>query len=477
MKRFTNVISEGRNRTSHDSVALMSHEIADYSKKMSRKLPEDVQKTLYLLQKYNILTREEVENIISANNSEMKNIASQLNIGLPEMQELKATIINLGNNKKLLPMYMSEREREEIIAGKLAMDDLTMDLDTEKGRTAVVKQYGQLVYKIVNQFLGKENLDKAELVSAGFEGLTKAINTYKKPVAKAEIGDEEERNEAETARRSSFKQYASYMIRFAILAEIYDNSRTIRMSYNDRKNAYAKGDTTNLTKSLDSVMGKGDEDYAQDHQASLGVNDKINADQQQVKWTKLFDTLGKHFSKRDVIVFLKYFGLGGEKQEKGKDIAKEFNMNPAMVTHIVTKKIIPFMKSNDELMDILSDLLDVYSESLMVNNMYKSSEEMYEMLLNDDVYLMLEEVNRWRNPNTLFEAIECASKNLSSKIVEFLDNDSDFVFDNYKSNIKLIKEFLSNIYPTESFIRKPDNYILEKLLELNTLNRKYKKIQ
>lgn len=474
MNHISDII-EGRNRTSLDSVSLLSHEIADYTKKMSKKLPEGVLKALYLIQKYNITDGATIDDIAAANISRIKQLAAELNIRVQDVQELKAVLADLGTNIKLLPMKMTKREREELEAGKLAMDDLTMDLDSERGRTAVVKQYGQLVYKIVNQFLGKENLDKAELVSAGFEGLTKAINTYKKPVQKSDMGNAEDAEEAETARSTSFKQYASYMIRYSILAEIYDNSRTIRMSYNDRRNAYAKGETTNLTKSLDSVVGRNDDDYAQDHQASLGTNDHINAQEQQKKWEMLFDELGKHFSKRDVIVFLKYFGLGGEKQEKGKDIAAEFNMTPAMVTHIVTKKIIPFMKSNEQLMDILSDLLDIYSESLMISNMYKTSEEMYEALLNDDVYLLLEECNRWRDPETLFDAVKTASANLGDGLMKFFENDLEYLNDNYKSNLKVIKDFLSNIYPTESFIRKPDELVLEKFSEITLLYQKYKK--
>lgn len=474
MKNFSNIIEEGRRRTSHDSVNLLSHEIADYSKKMSKKLPEDVVKALYLLQKYNITDGEAVDEIVASNNSRLKTLAEELNISYQDIQVLKTVLVELGNNIKLLPMKMTPREREELIAGRMAMDDLTMDLESEKGRTAVVKQYGPLVYKIANQFVGKENLDKAELISAGFEGLTNAINTYKKPIDDEEIEDKAEREEAEKAKRTSFKTWASYKIRWAILAEIYDNSRTIRMSYNDRRNAYAKGETTNLTQSLDGMRGKdGDEDGSmQDHIAGLATTDTMSATEQQKKWDKLFDELGKHFSKRDVVVFLKYFGLGGEKEEKGKDIAAEFNMTPAMVTHIVTKKIIPYLKSNEDLMDILSDLLNVRMESLMVSNMYKLSKDLYEALLSDDVYLMLEEILRWKNPEVLREAVEAAMENLSD-IEEFLNGGQDYIMENYKDNLKTIKEFLTNIYPTESFIRKPDEMVVERLTEIVNLWQKY----
>ena len=473
MNNFSNII-EGRNRTSLDSVNLLSHEIADYAKKMSKKLPQEVTNTIYLLQKYGITSGETVDEILVSNSGRLKTMAAELNITYQDIQDIKATLQKLGNNIKLLPMKMSEREREELIAGSKAMDDLTMDLETEKGRTAVIKQYGPLVYKIANQFIGKENLDKAELISVGFEGLTQAMNTYQKPIDKSELEDGAEREEAEEAKRTSFKTWASYKIRWAILGEIYDNSRTIRMSYNDRRNAYTKGETTNLTTSLDSMAGKdGEEGSMQDHIAGLATTDTLTASEQQKRWDKLFDELGKHFSKRDMVVFLKYFGLGGEKEEKGKDIAAEFNMTPAMVTHIVTKKILPYIKSNEDLLDIMSDLLAMRVESLMVNNMYKSGRELYEALLGDDVYLMLEEITRWRNPEVLFETVAHAMETLSGTITEFLKGDENFATNNYKDNLKEVKEFLTNLYPTESFIRKPDEYILERLLEIINLWHKY----
>ena len=473
MNNFSNII-EGRNRTSLDGVNLLSHEIADYAKKMSKKLPQEVTNTIYLLQKYGITSGETVDEILVSNSGRLKTMAAELNITYQDIQDIKATLQKLGNNIKLLPMKMSEREREELIAGRKAMDDLTMDLETEKGRSAVIKQYGPLVYKIANQFIGKENLDKAELISVGFEGLTQAMNTYQKPIDKSELEDDAEREEAEEAKRTSFKTWASYKIRWAILGEIYDNSRTIRMSYNDRRNAYTKGETTNLTTSLDSMAGKdGEEGSMQDHIAGLATTDTLTADEQQKRWDKLFDELGKHFSKRDMVVFLKYFGLGGEKEEKGKDIAAEFNMTPAMVTHIVTKKILPYIKSNEDLMDIMSDLLAMRVESLMVNNMYKSGKELYEALLGDDVYLMLEEITRWRNPEVLFETVAHAMEPLSGTITEFLKGDENFATNNYKDNLKEVKEFLTNLYPTESFIHKPDEYILERLLEIINLWHKY----
>lgn len=467
MRKLTDII-EGRQRTSLDSVNLMSHEIADYAKKMSKKLPESVSKTLYLLQKYNITDGAVVRELASSTGTQVKKMAASLNIKPNEAQELQTMLQNLGNDIKLLPMCMSEADRLDIEAGKKALDDMTMDLETERGRSAVVKQYGALVYKIANQFVGKENLDKAELVSAGFEGLTFAINNYKKPGTRKSNDPEEEAAEKE-AKSSSFKTYASYMIRNAILKEIYDNSRTIKASYYDRKIAKDKGETTNITKSLDGVMGKNDEDYAQDHQASLGTNDKAGEGKAEEQWDKLFKYLEKEFSQRDILVFLKYFGLGGHKQTKGKDIAAEFNMTPAMVTHIVTKRIIPYMKSNGNMMDILSDLLDIYSESLLVNNSYKSSQELYEMLLGDDVYLLLEEINRWRNPERLMEAISNVANEMGSIVYSILDETK---LDSKPT--KEIKEFLSNIYPTESFIRKSDNDVMERFLEIQTIYSKNK---
>lgn len=469
-------ILEGRNRTSHDSGNLLSHEISDYAKKMSRKLPDTVKKILFLINKNNITSRDTIEDIKTASTAEMSNIAKANNYNLQDVKDLHKMLIQAGDDIRMLPMFMSPAERAMIEAGKMAMSDLTMDLDSARGREAVAKQYAPLVYKIVNQFAGNENMDKAELTAAALEGLTMAMNTYKKPLKKTDIENEEDREGAEKARTSSFKSYASYMIRYQILAEIYSNSKTIKMSYYDRKQAQAKGESTNLTRSLDRVMSKGDEDYAQDHQAALGVEDKPLTNQDE-QWKKVFDELGKQFSKRDIVVFLKYFGLGGEKQEKGKDIAKEFGMTPAMVTYIVTKKIIPYMKSNKDMLDILSELLDTYNESLIVNSLYKSADEIREMLLSDDVYLLLEEINRWRTAaelsRSLYDAMQMMEENDYEPIFELFDHDYAYIDQNYRKNLKGIKEFLGLMYPTESFARKTDLYILDKFMTIVNLVQKW----
>lgn len=466
-------ILEGRKRTSMSGASLLSHEIADYARRLQKKLPESVNKVLYLLQKYNIGSREEVETIRDARVTDLAELSTKYNITSQSVKELQTGIKALGSSINLLPMFMTDTQRREIEDGKLAMDDLTMDLTTERGRQAVVKQYAPLVYKIVGQFIGKENLDKAELISAGMEGLTFAMNNYRKPTPKSEIDNEEEREEVEEARTSSFKSYAAYMIRFKILEDIYANSRTIRMSYNDRKNAKSRGETTYLTQSIDKNADG--EDNNIDHNDALSTTDTKRPEEES-RWKELFAALEKEFPKRDILVFLKYFGLDGEKQEKGKDIAKEFNLTPAMVTYIVTKKIIPFMKKDPGMMDILSELIDMYSESLICNCQYKSAQEIHEMFLADDVYLMLEEVNKWRNKEAFNIAYENAKEQTQGHSIDTLCSKSnEEIEESFRTNAKLIKEFLSTLYPTESFTRKSDMYVVERFEEVATIYKNFNK--
>ena len=79
MNNFSNII-EGRNRTSLDGVNLLSHEIADYTKKMSKKLPQEVTNTIYLLQKYGITSGETVDEILVSNSGRLKTMATELKI-------------------------------------------------------------------------------------------------------------------------------------------------------------------------------------------------------------------------------------------------------------------------------------------------------------------------------------------------------------------------------------------------------------
>ena len=469
MKKISEKIIENR-----DSFEILSKEIKDYTAKMSKVLPTDVQNVLYILNKYKIENKAVIEDIKSGKKSTFYNISNEYNIPLIELENLKKSLRDLKTNIKLLPQYQTKSEREQFILGKLAMNDLTLDLDSEKGRSAIAKQYAPLVFKIVQQFIGKSPLDKAELTSAGLEGLTYAMNTYRKSDNR-DLDDD-----GKKAKQLSFKQYACWSIRNNILKDINDNAYTVSLGqygYTKLKNTEEGLPTY---KYIDKKRDL-DVDYDVSYFPELFENDNNrfikNNDEIDVEFEKVINILYDQFPKRNVIIFLKYFGLGNYQHLRGNQIAKEFHIQLSVVNQVV-KEIINHLKQNSYTKELLYNIADLYNESLVVQLFQLEKQLIKEALLNDDIYLLLEDLTRWNNKQVFKTTI----KNICSKfsveeeffILKCLEKGFDFLDSNYKKNKSLIIWFLSDLYPTENFSKKTDVAILELMNELIEFNNKHK---
>ena len=104
-------------------------------------------------------------------------LQSFYNKGIPKDTSLKplyAAIGRLNKKNRLLeiPVFLSKEQFDGIIDKTINIDDILLDLSTEKGRSAVVEKYNPLVWKIARSFNGKSGLTLDELYSAGLEGLS-----------------------------------------------------------------------------------------------------------------------------------------------------------------------------------------------------------------------------------------------------------------------------------------------------------------
>lgn len=462
MKKFTEKIVERM-----DSFDIMSKEIKDYTEKMSKKLPIGVQNVLYILNKHGIENREVIDDIKSGRKTSVDKISGEYNISLSELEDLKKQLRDLKSNIRLLPQYQTKSERERFIIGQLAMDDLTMDLDSIKGREAVAKQYSPIVFKIVRQFVGKSPLDKSELLSAGMEGLTYAMNTFRKSDSK------ELDNEGKKAKSVSFKSYVSWSVRNKILTDINNNSHTVKLGqyYYDKLSKSEEG----LPSFMSIDKTRDNEDFDVDYFADLSTNDSGRKDE-DIKWEKIIKIISDKFSQRDVTIFLKSFGLGNYEKMRGNQIAKEFKITPPMIT-IVVKNIINFLKTDRMTRDILSDIADMYNESLVVELYQLDKHLIRETLLNDDIYLLLEELNKWADKDAFMMSISSVLNKFSIKearfIYDVMRKGFDYLDSNYKMNKKLIVWFLSELYPTENITKMSDVNILELMNELIDATEKH----
>lgn len=215
------------------------------------------------------------------------------------------------------------------------MNKETLDLKDPKERERLFLQYKNLMFKIVNQYVGKLPLPFDDIVGAAMEGFTKAMNGYREGTSQ------------------SFQQYAAWCMRNNILTSANEEGHVVKFNAYQQKKAKERGESTFITQSISNIY----EDSQEDKLEILGVEDPEidNVDPEEV-FSDLFKWLEYNFTKRDCEIFYLYFGLNGRTQTKGIDIAKQFKVSAATVT-VTNKKIIKKLKENKTMLSCLRDLL------------------------------------------------------------------------------------------------------------------------
>ena len=460
--RFTDfsTINEAVKRVNNEILTV--EDINNYLQAVGKKIPKQVADIIYLTSKYKLTSQKSIDDIRNANKSQIEKVAFNYNVPVIEFEDLWKSLKELKTNLRLLPQYQTASERKAFIAGKLQMSDITIDLDTSSGRNACAKQYMGMVHKIANEFVGKSRLGKPELMSAALQGFTDAMNDWRKN------GDES---------AVPFKTYAAYRVRQQILNDINTLSYTVKTNW---YGVQKMGSSMLSAISLDGMPQDENGEFKQDRLASLGTEDpNYNLTKnEEDNWADLYKIIENTFKQRDVDVFYRSFGLKGHNKEKGKDIAKSLGISPALVAGIV-KEILKKLKKDPKAMEILTSLFDSYNESLMFDIMNLDKSMMVEAILEDNTFILLEELTKWSNKDVYINSIESALETFDTKdrkiLTDILTNNFDYLDRNFKSNKKLIISFLGLIYKTETFSRKSDVALLEYMDELCGLYKKYYK--
>lgn len=462
MNKFTSfssiiAVNEARRLVSNDIMS--DAELGDYILKTGKKIPKPVQDILYLTRKYGLLDQKSIDDIRDASKSQLDKLAFKYNIPETEIEGLWKGLKELKTNLRLLPQYQTLSEREAFMAGKLQMSDITIDLETSAGRNACAKMYAPMIYKIVNQFVGKSNLSKADLLSAAQLGFTDAMNNWRKN---------------DDGKNVPFKTYAGYRVRQQILHDIDKYSYSLSGT-----NWYARekvGSSMLNAISLDGTGMNDDGEFKNDRLAALGEDPDYDLKPDEVRsWDKLYKIIDSIFKQRDADVFYRYFGLKGYQKEKSKDIAKSLGMSPGNIKPIIDKILKQLVKNSDAY-EILQDLQSAYNESLFSEILGLDNNMVVEYLLNDDMFMLLEELTRWINKEQFAKQLNPIFDELGSEadiIKKLLSYDFDQLDKNFKSNKKLIIKFLSAMYPTENIGRKTDVALLEYMDELAYFYKKH----
>lgn len=469
MNNFSHILNESNSTASitvTESIESghVTPEVLDqYIGSMGKKIPSTVQTALYLTKKYNLLSDTIIDEIKNTSKSRIGSVCKKYNMSVEDFDSLYNLLKTIGHNIRLLPQYQSEAETKSVMKGKLTIDDLTVDLDSPKGRNDATKMYMPLVYKIVNQYVGKSKLGRPELISAGLLGFTSALNDYKRS------NDE--------GKRVTFKTYASYRVQQAILNDINNYGHTLSGTNWYATKKFGAGLLDAM--SLDGTGMKDDEgEFKNDRLAALGEEPEPLERDEEKEWTALYRLLDSAFNTRDTNIFYRYFGLHGYKKEKSKDIAKSYGMSEGNIRNSIINKMIKFLKNDPKSGEILSNIMDMYNESLMCSLVGMDADFITETLVNDDIFILLEELNRWNNKDVFMHSLYLAYENIKKSDIEIINiiinGDFSILDDMYKKNKKTIVKFLKEMYPTENISRKTDVSLLEYMTDIQNAYQRYK---
>ena len=459
MNVISNIITEASR-----SEEFLQKEINRYLKAMGTKLPKRVQAALYIINKYpSIQTKEDIEDI---RDGSLK-IYSRLEILPDDLKELQKILKSLGKDIKLLPHFLNAHQRQALEQNKLSAEDITLDIESKQGRENTARKYMPLVLKIAGQFDGQTSMSKDDLIACGLEGLVNAMNSYK-------TSEELELEKGKTSTQT-FGQYAAYQIRFAILNAINEYGSLVGQSdYLRRK----EGGTQ--VSSVDATYGQDEEGDEIKIDRLLNLSEEPDYDlkkETEKRWVEVFKKLEKRFSARDCNIFYRAFGVNGFEKEEGKTIARSLNVSGPAVSQTI-KKIIDFLKQSKDTIEVLRELFSIYECNLLSKLITLDKEMIQESLLKDDIYVIIETLERWKSGAALQTAINKSTDFMSVDdalfIYKCLDQDINFLESNLKKNKKVIITFLNNLYPAESFNRKSEGELLDYMKEIIDCGKNFK---
>ena len=455
MIKFTDILNESKQE--YDG-SVTVEELDNYINKTNKILPNIVRDALYLVKKYNLLNASDINAILKSSKGQLNTLAKRFNMSFENMEELWNLFKDLKSNIKLFPHFLTPYEQKAFIRGTARIEDLTIDLSSTQGQNDVVKMYMPLVNKIINQYIGKSKLNRSDLMSAAMTGFANSINDW------------------DRSNNQLFKTYLSYRVQQQILNDIDKYSHTLSAGKSIPWHLNKKDGPHPLDAiSIDGMPRDNEGDFKQDRLAILGYEQETKKEPDVKLVKEIFNILEKKFKQRDLDIFYRFFGLNGYKKEKSKDIAKMYGMSEGNIRNSVINKMLAFLKKDPNAMEILMSLMDSYNESLMVELFGCDNETILERLINDDIYILLEDITKWTNKDVFKRALDNALTGNDDKILYILNGGFEDIDSNLKKYKKEIIKFLSSMYPTENMSKKTDVDIIEYMMELQEIYKKHKK--
>lgn len=300
-------------------------------------------------------------------------LAAFYDAGIPKKEEYKELYKLVGKVVKAerlmeIPVFQTKEQFNGIITKKISADEVLLDLKTEKGRSAAYTKYMPLIYKIVNQFVGKSTLPQEELFSVACLGFVNAMNSFGHAKKRDENGKWVEVDKEERHTNYTFGQYAGNQIRNQILGAIEDSHLVRIPKSQQKKERDEKGhNSRNTSVSGDQTIGHDNEgngktlfDYIENSEDG-GKN--LDAEDLQKLWQAAYAKLEEKFGKEDMEMFYRNAKVNGYENEtkNQKELAAEYGLKPTTF-NVRVNKIVAFIRKDKTLLDMFTNILELMHE-------------------------------------------------------------------------------------------------------------------
>lgn len=207
---------------------------------------------------------------------------------------------------------------------------------TDKQKNELTKQYEPLINKLTSQFYQTVQMDWDSIKSMAYEGFALALNKYD-----------------ESKSSMSFMSFAAFEMRNNIMTCLTEESRTVKLPFEEQKRRKERGETLFTSVSIDRSIR--DEDDIKPREIVMGMYVPAKFDDGDV-FKYLYERLEEKFPQRECDMFYMTFGLKGYEETANQDIAKRFGVSEGLVSQ-KKRKIIDWIKTDRDLCEMLSNLV------------------------------------------------------------------------------------------------------------------------
>lgn len=463
MKHFSKILLESVNS---NTFAITNDEFETYKKIIeTTKRSKAFLKLLWIIsQNPELFNKEVMENFIKGKNVS-KTISEQT------AKDIIKLCKAIGDESRILPQMLTASQREALINKKIEVEDLMLDLESQKGRETIIKKYGALIEKLIRQYVDKCPLSKEDLRSAAMVGLINAMNTYKNPEELEKLGK---------TGKMNFTSYAAFCIKHQIIEDITNYGTDVKISRYYQNKLKDEGESVMREISIDNTLFNDDGDKAANLDTFFGLADddtQIDNYEKEDIYKKLFKYIESKFSTRDCIILYKTWGVNGYKREKVKDIAKELGISsPAVVQ--ACNRIIKFISTDKYCKNLYKDLLESLTDDYVVGKMIEvcneSKQSFIESFIFDDLYILLESVNKWNSKDKFMNTVNNATKQQCIQDAKYLFNlmSGEQLIDKKTilSNKGTVEMFLDAMFPDKSFKDAEIELLMDEMSTLKTIS-------